>query len=120
MLNKFITIRNINKIKYIFMKGTKEIGFIEYRHGNNIFNITNLQVNKEDRSKGNGSILLNYFEKQIKKENDVKENEIKVCCTNKSEIFYKKNGYISDKLYDNGIDIHFHYHKILKDDRLEP
>jgi|TARA_B110000858_G_C17690443_1_gene420986 N-acetylglutamate synthase-like GNAT family acetyltransferase len=100
------------------MKGVKEIGFIEYRRGNNIFNITNLQVNKEDCSKGNGSILLNYFEKQIKKENDI--NEIKVCCTDKSKKFYKKNGYISDKLYDNGIDIHFHYHKILKDDRLEP
>ena len=110
MLNRFISIRNYNKIRYILIKGTKEIGFIEYRHGNNIFNITNLLVNKKERSKGNGTILINYFEKQIKNES----NEIKVCCTEKSENFYKKNGYILDKLYDNGIDIHFHYHKIFK------
>ena len=114
MLNtlKFITSWNSNKIKYTLIQNKSKLGHIEYRYSNDISNITDLYVDKKERNKGHGRKLINYFEENIK--NHV--NEIKVGCSSESIDFYKKNGYVSDKLYDNDERINIHYHKIFRND----
>lgn len=108
---KFITKNNSNKFKHVLIKGKKVLGFIEYRKGKKISNITNINVNKEEQNKGYGSKLINYFEEKL----DSKINEIKVCSTSESVEFYKKNGYIKDDLYDDYFNQNLHYHKYTKD-----
>lgn len=49
---KFITKNNSNKFKHVLIKGKKVLGFIEYRKGKKISNITNINVNKEEQNKG--------------------------------------------------------------------